>query len=91
MAGNPWSEFDKPADLVTIEQAMAARGLHACAQGEVKLDGYTGFVSGRFYDISFNCSTYNPKLAQGAHRVIEFGNMRHVMQRCAPSRPRGGI
>ena len=67
MAGNPWSEFDKPADLVTIEQAMAARGLHACAQGEVKLDGYTGFVFGRFYDISFNYSTHNPKLAQSAH------------------------
>jgi len=31
-----------------------------------------------------------PNSPKARIRVVEFSNVRHVMQRCAPSRPRGG-
>ncbi len=60
VAGGQRSDFNRPADASTIEQALASKGLHTCAKGDINWTNTPGFVSGKYYDISTNCSTYDP-------------------------------
>lgn len=60
VAGGPRSNFNKPADFTTIEQALASRGLYTCAKGDINWTTTPGFVSGKYYDVSTNCTMYDP-------------------------------
>jgi hypothetical protein len=72
IAGAPRSDFDREVDIADIEEAMASRGLNVCDEGEFAWTSTPGFVFGRFYDLSTNCSTYDPNKPGARVWVVEF-------------------
>jgi hypothetical protein len=75
IAGGPRSDFNRPTDISTIEQALASRGLHACAQGDINWTTTPGFVSGKYYDVNTNCSAYDPNKPGARVFVAEFSSV----------------
>jgi hypothetical protein len=73
-AVSPRSDFNQPADIATIEQAIVSSGLQICAQGDLNWSTTPGFVSGKYYDISTNCSVYDPNKPGARVLVVEFSN-----------------
>jgi hypothetical protein len=73
-AVGPRSDFNQPADFATIEQALASSGLQVCAQGDLNWSATPGFVSGKYYDISTDCSIYDPNKPGARVLVVEFSN-----------------
>ena len=58
--GAPRSDFDRPVDIASFEQALASRGLHVCEESDINWTTTPGFVSGKLYDVSTNCSSHDP-------------------------------
>jgi hypothetical protein len=58
--GAPRSDFDRPVDMASFEQALASKGLHVCEESDINWTTTPGFVSGRLYDIGTNCSSHDP-------------------------------
>jgi hypothetical protein len=75
-AVSPRSDFNQPADIATIEQAIASSGLQVCAQGNLNWSATPGFVSGKYYDISTDCSIYDPNKPGARLWVAEFSSAR---------------
>jgi len=75
LAGNPRSEFEEVADFSVFEKALDDRGLSVCVQREINWTKTPGFVSGRFYDISANCSTFDPNRPEARAWVAEFDSL----------------
>jgi deferrochelatase/peroxidase EfeB len=73
---SPRSDFNQPADIATIEQAIVSSGLQVCAQGELNWSATPGFVSGKYYDVSTDCSIYDPNKPGARLWVAEFSNAR---------------
>lgn len=74
-AGNPRSDFGEPVDIKAVEQAMAEKGLKVCAQGNVAWNATPGFVSGNFYDLSTNCTDYDPNKPRARVWALQFRNV----------------
>ncbi len=68
------SDFNQPADLASIQQAITSSGLHICAQGNINWSATPGFVSGKYYDVSQNCSNYDPNKPGARVFVVQFGS-----------------
>ena len=68
------SDFNEPADIASIQQAITSSGLHICAEGNVSWPATPGFVSGKYYDVSLNCSNYDPNKPDARVFVVKFGN-----------------
>jgi hypothetical protein len=58
--GAPRSDFDRPVDIASFEQTLASRGLHVCEESDINWTTTPGFVSGKLYDVSINCSSHDP-------------------------------
>jgi hypothetical protein len=70
----PRSDFNQPADIATIEKAIESSGLQVCAQEDLNWSATPGFVSGKYYDISTDCSIYDPNKPGARVWVVEFSN-----------------
>ncbi|OPY51550.1 MAG: hypothetical protein A4E48_01496 [Methanosaeta sp. PtaU1.Bin060] len=75
LAGTNRSEFENPMDISAFEQALHDEGLQTCIQGDVNWMTTPGFVRGLFYDISTNCSTFDPNRPEARVWVLEFSNI----------------
>jgi hypothetical protein len=75
LIGAPRSGFENPMNISTFEQALHDKGLQICVQGDVNWTATPGFVYGRFYEISTNCSTFDPNRPEARVWVLEFGNV----------------
>lgn len=75
VVGGPRSDFDRPADMASIEQALASNGLHICAQGAVNWTATPGFVFGKYYDIETNCTNYDPNKPGARVWVVRFSSL----------------
>ena len=58
--GAPRSDFDRTVDMASFEQALASKGLHVCEESDINWTTTPGFVSGKLYDVSTNCSSHDP-------------------------------
>jgi hypothetical protein len=58
--GAPRSDFDRPMNIASFEQALASKGLHVCEESDINWTTTPGFVSGKLYDVSTNCSSHDP-------------------------------
>ena len=74
-AGSPRSDFGEPADINVIEHALTEKGLKLCAQGDIAWETTPGFISGKFYDLSLNCSDYDPNEPGARIWVLKFGSI----------------
>ncbi len=72
IAGAPRSDFNRPVDIEDIEGALADSDVEMCAKGEFTWNSTPGFVYGRFYDFSSNCSTSDPNKPGARVWVVEF-------------------
>lgn len=71
-AGSPRSDFGESVDIKSIEHSMTEKGLKLCAQGSITWDATPGLVSGKFYDLSLNCSDYDPNKPGARVWVLQF-------------------
>lgn len=75
LIGGPRSGFENPMNISAFEQALQDSGLQTCVQGDVNWTATPGFVYGRFYEISSNCSTFYPNRPEARVWVLEFGSV----------------
>ena len=75
IGGTPRSDFNRPAELAQIEEAISGSELSVCAQGEFDWPSVPGFVSGKFYDISTNCSAYDANRPGARVLVVKFDSV----------------
>jgi hypothetical protein len=57
--GAPRSDFARPVNTASFEQALASKGLHVCEESEINWTTSPGFISGKLYDIGTNCSNHD--------------------------------
>ena len=75
IGGTPRSDFNQHAELAQIEEAISGSGLDVCAQGEFDWPSVPGFVSGKFYEISTNCSAYDANRTGALVLVAKFDSV----------------
>jgi len=75
IAGAPRSDFNRDVDIKEIETALSSRGLNVCAEGEFAWTSTPGFVFGKYYDISTNCSNYDPNKPGARVWIVEFDSL----------------
>jgi hypothetical protein len=68
------SDFNQPADIASIQQAIESSDLHICAQGNINWSATPGFVTGKYYDVSTDCSNYDPNKPDARVFVVKFGS-----------------
>jgi len=69
-----WSDFNQPADIASIQEAIESSGLHICAQGNINWSTTPGFVTGKYYDVSTDCSNYDPNKPGARVFMVKFDN-----------------
>jgi hypothetical protein len=62
-------------EIATIEQALATKSLQICAQTEINWSTTPGFVSGKVYDLNFNCSTFDHNKPGAKVWLVEFSSV----------------
>jgi len=72
---NIYSDFNQPADIASIQQAVTNSGLQVCYQGNVNWSVTPGFISGKYYDISTNCSNHNPNKPGARAWIVRFSDV----------------
>ena len=70
------SDFNQPISIASIEKMIAEKDLKICAQGDLNWSVNPGFVSGKYFDISTNCSGYDPNKPGARVWVAEYGNLK---------------
>ena len=75
VAQRPYSNFSLSADIASVEQAIAAKGLNVCAKEELNWSITPGFVSGKVYDLNTNCSTFDPNKPGARMWLVEFSSV----------------
>jgi hypothetical protein len=73
--GAPRSDFDRPVNIASFEQALESKGLHVCEESDINWTTTPGFVSGRLYDIGTNCSNHDPNRPGARVWVVEFSSV----------------
>jgi hypothetical protein len=68
------SDFNQPADIASIQAAIESSELQICAQGNVNWSTTPGFVTGKYYDVSTNCSNYDPNKPGARVFVVKFNS-----------------
>jgi hypothetical protein len=66
------SDFNQPTDIASIQEAIESSGLHICAHGNINWSTTPGFVAGKYYDVSTDCSNYDPNKPGARVFVVKF-------------------
>jgi hypothetical protein len=75
LAGCTRSDFNRTVALENLQQAMGARGLQPCAEGDLKWTVVPGFVEGHRYDVDQNCTTYDPNFPAARVFLAKFDSV----------------
>ncbi len=75
LAGCTRSDFNQPADISNITQALSTRGLQPCTKNELKWTVVPGFVQGMQYDVDTSCANYDPNFPAARVYLAKFDSV----------------
>ena len=75
VAQRPYSNFSLSADIASVEQAIAAKGLNVCAKEELNWSITPGSISGEFCDLNTKCSNFDPNHPGARVWLAKFSNI----------------